>query len=83
MPFFMNSISSIAVIFPSRVGSRNGRLQRRLRMQRGLRREDFEPNVAATTIARIEQGLVRRLQKETSNSIANRLQVKVDEIETY
>jgi transcriptional regulator with XRE-family HTH domain len=48
-----------------------------------LRREDFEPNVAAKTIARIEQGLVQRVQKETLISIANRLQVNVDEIETY
>jgi hypothetical protein len=56
---------------------------RRLRKQRGLRREDFEPNVASKTIARIEQGLVRRIQKDTLNSIAERLRVKVDEIETY
>jgi hypothetical protein len=56
---------------------------RRLRKQRGLRREDFEPNVAAKTIARIEQGLVQRVQKETLISIADRLQVNVDEIETY
>ena len=56
---------------------------RRLRKQRGLRREDFEPNVAAKTIARIEQGLVHRIQKDTLNSIADRLRVKVGEIESY
>ena len=56
---------------------------RRLRKQRGLRREDFGPSVAAKTIARIEQGLVRRIQKDTLISIADRLRVKVDEIETY
>jgi len=39
--------------------------------------------LAAKTIARIEQGLVRRIQKETLNSIADRLRVKVDKIETY
>ena len=83
MPFFMNSISSIAVTFPTRVGSRNERSLRRLRKQRGFRREDSEPNLEAKTIVRIEQGLLRRIQKETRNSIANRLQVKVDEIETY
>ncbi len=56
---------------------------RRLRKQKGLRREDFEPDIAAKTIARIEQGLVQRIQKDTLVSIADRLQVKVDEIETY
>lgn len=56
---------------------------RRLRKQRGLRREDFKPNVAAKTIARIEQGLVQRIQKDTLNSIADRLRVKPEEIETY
>jgi hypothetical protein len=56
---------------------------RRLRKQRGLRREDFEPKVAAKTIARIEQGLVHRIQKDTLNSIADRLQVRPEEIETY
>jgi hypothetical protein len=56
---------------------------RRLRKQRGLRREDFEPNVAAKTIARIEQGLVQRIQSETLNCIAVRLRVRPDEIETY
>ena len=56
---------------------------RRLRKQRGLRREDFEPQVAAKTIARIEQGLVQRIQQDTLHTIADRLRVKPEEIETY
>jgi DNA-binding Xre family transcriptional regulator len=56
---------------------------RRLRKQKGLRREDFAPDVAAKTIARIEQGLVQRVQRETLNSIAKRLGVKPEDIETF
>lgn len=56
---------------------------RRLRKQRGLRREDFAPDVAAKTIARIEQGKVEKIHTKTLNAIAQRLQVKPDEIETY
>jgi len=56
---------------------------RRLRKQRGLRQEDFEPDVTAKTIARIEQGQIQRIQKGTLNSIARRLRVNVEEIETF
>lgn len=56
---------------------------RRLRKQRGLRREDFEPQVAAKTIARIEQGKVTRVRPKTLATIARRLRVKPDEIETF
>lgn len=56
---------------------------RRLRKQRGLRREDFEPEITAKTIARIEQGKVERVQKKTLAVIARRLKVKPEEIETY
>jgi len=38
---------------------------RRLRKQRGLRREDFEPELSAKTIARIEQGKVKRIHPST------------------
>ena len=60
-----------------------GAALRRLRKQRGLRREDFGPNVAAKTIARIEQGRVLRIQKKTLNAIADRLRVKLEELGTY
>lgn len=56
---------------------------RRLRKQRGLCREDFAPQVAAKTIARIEQGKVRRIRKQTLETIADRLRVRPDEIESY
>ena len=56
---------------------------RRLRKQLGLRRDDFQPRVAAKTIARIEQGLVNRIQQQTLLSIADRLRVNPDEIENY
>jgi hypothetical protein len=60
-----------------------GAALRRLRKQRGLRREDFGPDVAAKTIARIEQGQVHRVQKNTLRVIADRLNVKPEEIGTY
>lgn len=56
---------------------------RRLRKQRGLSREDFEPEITAKTIARIEQGKVEAIHKNTLEVIARRLQVKPEEIETY
>lgn len=56
---------------------------RRLRNQRGLRREDFVPHVAAKTIVRIEQGKVQRVRKNTLKAIAHRLRVAPEEIATY
>jgi DNA-binding Xre family transcriptional regulator len=56
---------------------------RRLRKQRGLRREDFEPDLSAKTIARIEQGKVKRIQKKTLNALAEHLSVEPEEIETF
>jgi DNA-binding Xre family transcriptional regulator len=60
-----------------------GAALRRLRKQRGLRREDFEPEIVAKTIARIEQGKIQRIQSNTLRAIANRLHVKPEEIKTY
>lgn len=57
-----------------------GAALRRLRKQRGLRREDFAPDVAAKTVARIEQGRVSRIQKKTLNALAKRLAVEPEEI---
>ena len=61
-----------------------GASMRRLRKQRGVRREDFVP-LAAKTIARIEQGEVdpHRLHPRTLGIIAKRLAVEPSEIETY
>lgn len=56
---------------------------RRLRKQRGLRREDFGPDLSAKTIARIEQGRVTRIQRRTREVLADRLSVRPDDIETY
>ena len=56
---------------------------RRLRKQRGLRREDFEPDVTGKTIARIEQGVVLKLHQKTLDVIARRLRVTPDEIGSY
>lgn len=56
---------------------------RRLRKQRGLRREDFEPDVTAKTIARIEQGKVRRVHDKTLQVLADRLAVAPEEIATF
>jgi len=56
---------------------------RRLRSQRGLRREDFSPAVTDKTIARIEQGKVSRIHQKTLAAIAKRLGVALNEIESY
>lgn len=57
---------------------------RRLRKQRGLRRDDFSP-LSPKTIARIEQGEVdpSRIHPRTLSMIANRLAVDPCDIETY
>ena len=56
---------------------------RRLRKQRGLRQEDFEPDIAGKTIARIEQGVVHQVHKKTLDVIARRLRVTPEEIGSY
>ena len=56
---------------------------RRLRKQRGLRREDFEPDLSAKTIARIEQGKVKRIQQKTLQALAEHLSVPPGEIESF
>ncbi|MBW3540995.1 MAG: helix-turn-helix domain-containing protein [Planctomycetes bacterium] len=60
-----------------------GAALRRLRKQRGLRREVFEPEVSAKTIARIEQGKVQRIQQKTLKTLAEHLSVDPEEIETF
>ena len=56
---------------------------RRLRKQRGLRREDFGPDLSAKTVARIEQGKVARIQKATLDSLAKHLDVEPQEIASF
>lgn len=60
-----------------------GAALRRLRRQRGLRREDFGPDVAAKTVARIEQGKVTRIRKATLESLAKHLSVEAEEIGSF
>lgn len=60
-----------------------GACLRRLRKQRALRREDFEPDLSAKTIARIEQGKVGRIRKKTLLALAEHLSVEPEEIMTY
>jgi hypothetical protein len=55
---------------------------RRLRKQRGLRREDFEP-LAAKTLARIEQGKVTAVHGKTLKTIAAVLGVPEKDLGTY
>jgi hypothetical protein len=55
---------------------------RRLRLQRGLSRGDFDP-ISDKTIARIERGEVEKPHGDTLSVIAKRLGVKPEEIETY
>lgn len=56
---------------------------RRLRKQRGLSRDDFAPAVAAKTVARIEQGLVSKVQTKTRRALAERLGVTPEEIGSF
>jgi DNA-binding Xre family transcriptional regulator len=60
-----------------------GAALRRLRKQRGLRRKDFEPDVAAKTVARIEQGKVTRIQTATLEALAKHLAVEPEEIGSF
>jgi hypothetical protein len=55
---------------------------RRLRLQKGLSRDDF-PGLSAKTIARIERGQVRKPHGGTLNVLAKRLGVKPQEIATF
>ena len=55
---------------------------RRLRLQRGLSRNDF-PGISAKEIARIERGEVAEPHESTLSSIASALGVKPDEIQSY
>jgi DNA-binding Xre family transcriptional regulator len=56
---------------------------RRLRNQRGLRREDFEPDVSAKEIARIEQSKIKKVHQATLVALARHLQVKPEDIKNY
>lgn len=55
---------------------------RRLRLMRGVARDDF-PGVDAKTIARIERGEVERPQASTLAVIAKRLGVAADDLESF
>lgn len=59
-----------------------GAALRRLRLQRGLGRDDF-PGLSAKTIARIERGDVKEPHGETLAAIAQQLGVKPEEIGTF
>ncbi len=55
---------------------------RRLRLQRQLKRSDF-PGIASKTIARIERSEVEKPHGRTLETIAKRLGVSADRIESY
>lgn len=55
---------------------------RRLRLARGVAREDFE-GIAAKTIARIERNEVKKPRGKTLERIASTLRVEPEEIETF
>ena len=56
---------------------------RRLRLQKGLKQSDFSPNISTKEIGRIERGEVKTLHKKTRETLAHRLGVAPEEIETY
>jgi hypothetical protein len=62
-----------------------GAALRRLRKQRGLRREDFAPDLSPKTIARIERGevLPENMHGSTWEILAQKLGVKPEEIDTF
>jgi hypothetical protein len=55
---------------------------RRLRLQRGVARNDF-PGISAKELARIERGEVKHPHAETLRVIAEKLRVRLEELETY
>jgi lambda repressor-like predicted transcriptional regulator len=55
---------------------------RRLRIQKRLSRNDFVP-LSSRTLARIERNEVEKPHGETLRTIANRLDVQPEEIESY
>ena len=59
-----------------------GAALRRLRLQRGLKQGDFAP-LTAKTIARIERSEVEKPHGKTLQTIAQRLGVSADQIESY
>lgn len=59
-----------------------GAALRRLRLQKGVARDDF-PGLTARTIARLERGEVERPHPATLQKIARRLGVTPEAIETY
>lgn len=56
---------------------------RRLRLFRQLSQQDFEPEISAKEIARLEKGQVKRPHEKTLKVLAKRLRVKPEEIATY
>jgi hypothetical protein len=56
---------------------------RRLRIQKGLARSDFGPNLSAKTVGRIERGEVEKPRGRTLALLAKKLKVPVDEIASY
>ena len=55
---------------------------RRLRLQRHVSQHDF-PGISGKTVARIENGLVKKPHAKTRAILAKKLGVKPDEIESY
>lgn len=59
-----------------------GAALRRLRIQKGLSRDDF-PGISAKTFARLERGEVEKPHRKTLRIISKALNVAPDEIDTY
>ncbi len=60
-----------------------GACLRRLRKQRGLRQSDFEPEISARTISRIEQGLDHAPRDKSLRLIEKKLGVPPESIPTF
>lgn len=56
---------------------------RRLRLEKGLTQSDFEPELTARQIRRLETGETQQPRPETRKVLAEKLGVSPDEIDTY
>lgn len=67
-----------------RVGDKSfGACLRRLRLQKGLKLQDFTPHVAERQMGRIERNEIANPRPETLRKIARRLGVRVGDITSY
>ena len=84
MPFSTRTTRNSGDASPSSgYGKTNRSAPRCVALQARRPREDFQPDLSAKTIARIEQGRVKRIHSKTLGVLADKLAVTPEEIATY